>query len=108
MVETLDEYAWSSHRGYLSSVKNWKWLHKDFILSMLASDKKREDCCVYGVEEKDLLTAQRGESNELRNVAIYLCRVLRNDTLLELGLPFTQKQALTCYFLFEFRLMGKG
>ena len=38
-----------------------------------------------GVEEKDLLTAQRGKSNEPRNVAIYLCRVLRNDTLLELG-----------------------
>ena len=152
MVETLYEYAWSSHRGYLSSVKNWNWLHKDFILSMLASDKKkrrqaylrfmakndsdelldlfeqkklpsllgsenfiswvketffekkkhrqvpesvqlapdlgkikREVCRVYGVEEKDLLTAQRGKSNEPRNVAIYLCRVLRNDTLLELG-----------------------
>ena len=35
--------------------------------------------------EKDLLTAQRGKSNEPRNVAIYLCRVLRNDTLMELG-----------------------
>ena len=145
MVETLDEYAWSSHHGYLSLAKNWKWLHKDFILSMPASDQKkrrqaylrfmakddseelldlfeqkkwpsllgsenfiswvketffekkkhrqvpesvqlapdpgkikREVCRAYGVEEKDLLTAKRGKSNEPRNVAIYLCRVLRN------------------------------
>ena len=41
MVETLDEYAWSSHHGYLSWAKNWKWLHKDFILSMPASDQKK-------------------------------------------------------------------
>ena len=37
------------------------------------------------VEEKNLLTAQRCKSFEPRNVAIYLCRVLRNDTFLELG-----------------------
>jgi len=42
---------------------------------------KREVCRTYGVEEKDLLTAQRGKSNEPKNVAIYLC----NDTLMELG-----------------------
>ena len=41
MVETLDEYAWSSHHGYLSLAKNWNWLHKDFILSMPASDQKK-------------------------------------------------------------------
>ena len=49
---------------------------------------KREVCRTYGVEEKDLLTAQRGKSNGPRNVAIYLCRVLRNDTLMELGKAF--------------------
>ncbi len=41
MVETLNEYAWSSHHGYLSLAKNWNWLHKDFILSMLAYDQKK-------------------------------------------------------------------
>ena len=155
MVGNLDEYVWSSHRGYLSRAKNCAWLYKDFILTMLASDNKkrrqayirfmgqddsnelldlferkkwpsllgsenfiswikeffyekkkhlqvpesvqlapdlweikREVCRAYGIVEKDLLTAQRGRSNEPRNVAIYLCRVLRNDTLIVLGQEF--------------------
>ncbi|MDH3348383.1 MAG: transposase [Desulfobulbaceae bacterium] len=155
IVEQMDKYAWSSHRGYLSWAKSWDWLYKDFILTMLATDKKRrrqaylgfmgqEDsdellgifernklpsmlgsesfilwvkntffenkkdrqvpesiqlapdlsdiksavCRAYGVEEKDLLTAQRGRSNEARNVAIYLGRILRNDTLMVLGQAF--------------------
>ena len=49
---------------------------------------KREVCRFYGVNNKDLLTAQRGKSNEPRDVAIYLCRVLRNDTLIDLGQAF--------------------
>jgi len=155
MVETPAGYVWSSHAGYLSAAKKWNWLHKDFILTMLAADKKKHRqaylqfmgqnesdelldlferkkwpsllgsenflswiketffeqkkhrqvpesallapdlqeirkavCRVYGVVEKDLLTAQRGKSNEPRNVAIYLCRILRNDTLMELGKEF--------------------
>jgi len=155
MVDNLADYAWSSYRGYLSRAKAWDWLHKDFILGMLATDKrkwrqaylrfmgqddtdeflgiferkklpamlgsetfiswakeafftgekdrqipesiqlapdmekiKREVCQAYGVEEKDILTAQRGRINEPRNVAIYLCRTLRHDTLMELGREF--------------------
>ena len=154
MVKTLADYPWSSHHGYISSSKNWNWLHKDFILSMLSEKRpsrkaylqfvaredseelqslsakkkwpsmlgsegfiswvketffqekrhrqvpesnklapdreqiKREVCQAYGVEEKDLLTVQRGKNNEPRNVAIYLCRVLRNDTLIDLGHAF--------------------
>ena len=42
----------------------------------------------YGVEKKEVLTGRRGKENEPRNVAIYLCRVLRNDTLIELGKEF--------------------
>jgi len=49
---------------------------------------KKEVCQAYGVEEKDILTAQRGRINEPRNVAIYLCRTLRHDTLMELGREF--------------------
>jgi REP element-mobilizing transposase RayT len=42
----------------------------------------------YGVKNKDLLTSQRGKSNEPRDVAIYLCRILRNDTLIDLSQSF--------------------
>ena len=36
MVKKTDDYRWSSHNGYLSSSKEWNWLHKPFLLSMLA------------------------------------------------------------------------
>ena len=40
LAERLDAYQWSSHKGYMSKAKKWDWLHKDFIFSMLSSDKK--------------------------------------------------------------------
>ena len=42
----------------------------------------------YGVVNKDLFTSQRGKSNEPRDAAIYLCRILRNDTLIDLSQAF--------------------
>jgi putative transposase len=36
MATKAEDYEWSSHRGYLSKATGWKWLHKAFILSMLA------------------------------------------------------------------------
>ncbi len=48
----------------------------------------KEVCQAYRVKDKDLLIGQRGKSNEPRNVAIYLGRVLRNDTMMELGKTF--------------------
>lgn len=155
MVQKLDEYAWSSHHGYLSSAKKWDWIHKDIILSMLSTNKRKarhayaqfmaqddseeiselfakkkwpsilgsEDfidwakatfydrkinpqipeslqlapdlrsiikavCRFYGIEEKELFQARRGASNEPRNVAIYLSRMLRRDSLLSLSKAF--------------------
>ena len=48
----------------------------------------KEVCRNYGVSEEELLIAKRGKKNEPRNVAIYLCRQLRNDTLIDLGKAF--------------------
>lgn len=39
LVERLDEYLWSSHRGYLSDAKKWNWLHKEFVLSLFSNDR---------------------------------------------------------------------
>ncbi len=156
IVDNLDKYRWSSHQGYLSSAKQWRWLHKDFILGMLTegSSKKqrlayrtfmaqedndnilalfqrkqwpvflggekfiewvkttfyqhkhdrqvpessqlapeliqivREVCRFYNISEDALLTTRRGRTNVPRDVAIYLCRVLRNDTLKNIGKNF--------------------
>jgi len=41
MVERVGDYSWYSHKGYLSSLKKWGWLHKDVILEMLAADPKQ-------------------------------------------------------------------
>ncbi len=40
LVDTLDKYKWSSHKGYLSKAKKWDWLNKNFILSLLERKKK--------------------------------------------------------------------
>ena len=42
MVEVLDAYEWSSHRGYLSKAKKWNWLDKDFVLSLLSEHKNQQ------------------------------------------------------------------
>ena len=39
MVDRLDKYPWSSHKGYLSGAKKWAWLYKDFVLSLFSNDK---------------------------------------------------------------------
>ncbi len=36
LVSKIDQYAWSSHKGYLSADHKWGWLHKGFVLGMLA------------------------------------------------------------------------
>ncbi len=41
LVGKLDEYNWSSHKGYMSNDRKWAWLHKGFILSMLTDNKKQ-------------------------------------------------------------------
>jgi REP element-mobilizing transposase RayT len=39
LVQTVNQYPWSSHKGYLSHAKRWDWLHKDFVLSLLSKNK---------------------------------------------------------------------
>ena len=42
----------------------------------------------YGISKKELLSSRRGVFNEPRNMAIYLTRQLRGDTLKQIGLDF--------------------
>ena len=41
-VKKAGHYTWSSHKAYLSHAKKWHWLHKQFILSMLAKQTKQK------------------------------------------------------------------
>ena len=150
-----DDYSWSSHKGYLSVAKKWKWLHKEFIFSMLTKNRKEwvkqyrrfvaiendeeiagvlerkkwpsvfgpetfidwlkgkyyalkadqevpqaKDlapevdsiidavCNTYNVGRDELYRSIRGQFNEPRNVAIFLTRKLRRDSLKEVGRQF--------------------
>jgi REP element-mobilizing transposase RayT len=40
MVKDMPDYVWSSYKGYLSYAKKWKWLHKDYIFSMITPKKR--------------------------------------------------------------------
>jgi putative transposase len=49
---------------------------------------KNEVCKAYKIKEKKLYLSRRGCFNEPRNVAVYLIRQLRNDTLKKVGEQF--------------------
>jgi len=40
LVKDMSDYEWSSYKGYLSNAKKWKWLHKDYIFSMISPKKQ--------------------------------------------------------------------
>ena len=57
----------------------------------LLPDKKQildEVCKVYDTTAEEVIKMRRGKINEARNVAIYMTRILRRDTLREIGLQF--------------------
>jgi REP element-mobilizing transposase RayT len=41
LIQQLDEYPWSSHAGYVSSAKQWNWLERETLLTMLTVKKSR-------------------------------------------------------------------
>ena len=40
LIDTLEKYEWSSHRAYQSRAKEWNWLHKEVVFSMLARQSR--------------------------------------------------------------------
>lgn len=40
IVKEMQDYEWSSYKGYLSYSRKWEWLHKDYIFSMITPKKK--------------------------------------------------------------------
>ena len=42
LVDTLGDYAWSSHFGYISQAKKYQWLHKQPLLEMLTQNKSQQ------------------------------------------------------------------
>jgi putative transposase len=42
LVERVDSYPWSSHKGYLSNDAKWNWLKRTTILSMLSEHENQQ------------------------------------------------------------------
>ncbi len=42
ITNKLKDYEWSSHHGYISRAKKWKWLYKDVLLSMLSTHQNKQ------------------------------------------------------------------
>ena len=40
LSDDLNDYEWSSHKGYISDAKRWDWLYKEFPLSLFTKDLK--------------------------------------------------------------------
>ena len=40
IVKDMDDFQWSSHQGYITKSRDWEWLYKEFILSLLSDDKR--------------------------------------------------------------------
>ena len=40
LVKRLEDYRWSTHRMYLANGQSGNWLHRDYVLSMLATEKQ--------------------------------------------------------------------
>ena len=40
LVEKPEQYAWSSHKGYLSVARKWDWLYREFIFSLSTTKKQ--------------------------------------------------------------------
>lgn len=66
-IAPMDRCQWNSLKGYLSIAKKWDWICKSFVFRYLSKKKKR------------------GAFNEARNVAAYLLRRLRRDSLKSIG-----------------------
>lgn len=39
MVDRLESYQWSSHKGYLSRSEKWNWLHKNYVLKIFSNNQ---------------------------------------------------------------------
>ncbi len=74
------------HQGYHEEIPESKALAPEVGII------KKVVCEAYNVKEKDLLKSKRGTYNEPRNVAIYLVRRIRGDSLKDIGVEFGMKK----------------
>ena len=60
IVPHLDDYRWSSHKGYLAGSQGWNWLTRDPLLAMFTSNRKQAHIAYAGF-------VQQEDSNEVQS-----------------------------------------
>ncbi|MDY7037315.1 MAG: helix-turn-helix domain-containing protein, partial [Thermodesulfobacteriota bacterium] len=75
-------------KGEFFNVKNCEEIPEAKRLSPDIEEIKSAVCRAYHINESELYVSKRGYFNEPRNVAVYLARYLRNDTLKAVGENF--------------------
>ena len=104
-IEDTEEISLVFDKNYLPSMLGSeafiKWVKKTFFIKKqdmeipesksLAPNNKRilkTVCSFYQINEEQLFSVKRGTENEPRNIAIYLMRSLRGETLIKIGFEF--------------------
>lgn len=95
LIKTLKGKKWPSFLGsdkFVSSMKKKYFIEKkddevpdSTILAPEVELIKKTVCEYYGIDRESLCQRKRQKYNEPRNVAIYLTRYLRNDTLQQIS-----------------------
>ena len=99
VIKILDSKKWPTMLGseeFVSKMKEKFFKQKEnkeipesYTLSPEINQIKKVVCQFYGVGEEVLYKSIRGIFNEPRNIAIFLSRKLRNDTLEKIGKEFS-------------------
>ena len=55
ICQAVEDYRWSSHRGYLSAAKKWDWLDKQALLGMFPSNLARQKSNILPLYTKKIL-----------------------------------------------------
>lgn len=79
-------------KGKFFDKKRHREMPESKFLAPDADRIKEEVCKVFGVDRAGLYESRRGFSNQPRNVAIYLLRTLKGDTLDEIGREFNMSR----------------
>jgi putative transposase len=95
-------------KGFIEKIKEKFFKINDFEevpeTKILTPDREKiinAVCKEYKIEEKELYVTRRGHFNEPRNVAIYLVRRLKNDTLKKVGERFSIEKYSTVSSIVE-------
>lgn len=99
VIKVLDSKKWPTILGsekFISTIKEKYFKQKEnkeipesYNLSPEIKQIKKVVCQFYGINDEVLHKSIRGIFNEPRNIAIFLSRKLRNDTLEEIGGGFS-------------------